>query len=290
VSAYSGTAGWVAGAFAIYPALAVLAVLGGLYSLYLLYIGLPKLMKAPHDKALGYTVVTVVVAIVLSVVIGALSWAIGGSPYGGGHIGGPGLTRNDTGAVGGELNIGGAKVDLGKLQRAAQQMQADANALKAQQSGQPAPEGAVTAVAPDALKSLLPASLPTGFARTEMEAQAGGAAGVAASSAEGVYARGDQKITLRVIDMAAMGELAALGGAVDLNVNKETTTGYERLGKVDGRMTSEAFDRQTRVGKYSVVVADRFLVEAHGEGADINDLKTAVSQVGFDRLEGLARG
>jgi hypothetical protein len=43
-----------------------------LYSLYLLYLGLPVLMKAPQEKAVGYTVVVIIVAIVLYFVIGII--------------------------------------------------------------------------------------------------------------------------------------------------------------------------------------------------------------------------
>jgi hypothetical protein len=289
VAAYSGTAGWVAGIFGLYPPLGILATLGGLYGLYILYLGLPKLMKAPHEKALGYTVVTIVVAIVLFLVVGGIGGAVVGAAGGLSHIGGPGYTSNDAGTVSGTVNIGGAKVDLGKLQQASKEMEAAAGALQAQQNGQPAPAGSVKAVPADTLKGLLPAALPAGFARTESEASSGGVGGVGASSAQGVYARGDQKITLQVADMAAMGALAALGNAVDLQQDQETTTGYKKLGKVDGRMTTEEFDRQTKTGEYSVVVANRFVVKASGEGADMGDLKGAVGQIGFDRLEGLAR-
>src|SRR3546814_6606106 len=72
VAAYSATAAWVAGIFAIVPSLAMLSILG-LYSLYLLYLGLPRLMKAPEEKALAYTAVTIVAAIVLAVIIGAVT-------------------------------------------------------------------------------------------------------------------------------------------------------------------------------------------------------------------------
>src|SRR3546814_10742184 len=71
VAAYSATAAWVAGIFAIVPSLAMLSILG-LYSLYLLYLGLSRLMKAPEEKALAYTAVTIVAAIVLAVIIGAV--------------------------------------------------------------------------------------------------------------------------------------------------------------------------------------------------------------------------
>ncbi len=73
VAAFFPTASWVAGVFAIIPALGILALLGGLYSLYLLYLGLPRLMKAPDEKAIPYTVVVIIVAIVIMVVIGAAS-------------------------------------------------------------------------------------------------------------------------------------------------------------------------------------------------------------------------
>ena len=68
VAAYSATAGWLAGIFAIIPMLGILGLLG-LYSLYLLYLGLPVLMKAPQEKAMGYTVVVIVAGIVLAVVV-----------------------------------------------------------------------------------------------------------------------------------------------------------------------------------------------------------------------------
>jgi hypothetical protein len=72
VAAYSSTAAWVAGIFALIPLLGFFGIVG-IYSLYLLYLGLPVLMKAPQEKAVGYTVVVIVAAIVLFVVIGVVA-------------------------------------------------------------------------------------------------------------------------------------------------------------------------------------------------------------------------
>jgi Yip1 domain len=72
VAAYSSTASWVAGIFALIPGLRFLAILG-LYSLYLLYLGLPVVMKSPKEKALAYTAVVILAAIVLFVVIGMVA-------------------------------------------------------------------------------------------------------------------------------------------------------------------------------------------------------------------------
>jgi hypothetical protein len=68
VAAYSSTASWMAGIFSLIPALSWLAILG-LYSLYLLFLGLPRLMKAPQEKAAGYTVVAIICAIVVYAVL-----------------------------------------------------------------------------------------------------------------------------------------------------------------------------------------------------------------------------
>ena len=73
VAAYAPTAAWVAGILQIIPALSVLAILGAIYTLYLLYLGLPKLMKCPQDKAMGYTAVVVIATIVIFFAISIVS-------------------------------------------------------------------------------------------------------------------------------------------------------------------------------------------------------------------------
>lgn len=76
VAAYSYTAGWVAGILMIVPQLETIVRLLSLYGFYLLYLGLPLLMKAPKDKALGYTIVTVIAAIILFIIVGAVVAAV----------------------------------------------------------------------------------------------------------------------------------------------------------------------------------------------------------------------
>jgi hypothetical protein len=77
VTVYSFTPAWAAGVLQILPALGPLVLLASLYSVYLLYLGLQQLMKAPADKAVGYTAVVVICTIVLSAVIGAITGSIG---------------------------------------------------------------------------------------------------------------------------------------------------------------------------------------------------------------------
>lgn len=81
VAAYSYTASWVAGIFLLIPALSLLSILG-VYSLYLLFLGLPILMKAPKEKALTYTVVVILAAIVLFMLIGFVAASFVRGPMG----------------------------------------------------------------------------------------------------------------------------------------------------------------------------------------------------------------
>ena len=90
IAVYSSTPGWVAGALHLLPSLGMLAALAGLYGLYLMYLGLPRLMKSPQEKAVGYTLVVVAcaigIAIVTSVVVGVATpvgrMAVGSVPPG----------------------------------------------------------------------------------------------------------------------------------------------------------------------------------------------------------------
>jgi len=82
--AYSYTASWVAGIFHILPTLSILAILG-LYGIYLFYLGLPILKKTPEDKRAIYMIVSAIVIIVVSWVLGIIItniiYAVTGNPF-----------------------------------------------------------------------------------------------------------------------------------------------------------------------------------------------------------------
>ncbi len=274
VAAYGATAAWVAGIFGIFPAIGMLSILG-IYSLYLIYTGLPVLMKAPGDKALGYTAVVVVAMIVIGVVIGLLTAPVA-MLFGGGAA----TSVADKGSVSGTINVPGAgAIDLGKLEAAGKRMEE----MQAK-----AARGEATAIAPDVLQALLPASL-AGLSRTSIESQSAGAGGIAGSNAEARYGEGDSEITLQITDMGAMGGLAALGGALNVQSSKQDGTSYERIGKVDGRMTTEKFDSAAKRGSYSTIVGDRIMVQAEGRAPSIDALKGAVAAIDLGRVEALAK-
>ncbi len=285
VAAYAPTASWVAGVFSLIPMLGIIGLLGGLYALYTLYRGLPKLMKAPQDKAGAYFAVVLVVAIVISIVIGMLTAAVTfgmGGPFGMGSRGlVVGSVGGNAGQVAGTVVVPGAgSVDLGKLQAASERAQLAARQV---QSG-----AAPAAVDPAALKDLLPPAVG-GLARTDVSSESGGAGGQQASAAEATYTQGDQSLHLQVTDLGAASAMVGMAGAFNINSSKQTSTGYEKVGKVDGRMTVETYDNASHHGEFSVIVGDRFSVKATGDKVAMNDLKAAVGAVATSRLEAMGK-
>ncbi len=272
VAAYSATAAWVAGIFGLVPSLAMLSILG-LYSLYLLYLGLPRLMKTPEEKALPYTAVTIVAAIVLVFLIGAVTAPVTAMLSGG-------APTVASGTLSGTVTVpGGGSLDLGELEAASKRMEAAAARMDA--------GGDVEAVQPAALQALLPASLGD-YRRVELSSSGAQAAGLGGSQAQARYENGEHGFTLQLSDMAAAGALAAMGSAFNVEASRETETGYEKTETVDGRLVTEEWDRAAGEGHYGVVVADRFMIEASGNVPEVDVLKGAVGAVGLDRIEALA--
>ena len=167
--AYSGTAAMVGGVFAIIPALGILTLIAGLYSLYLLYLGVPTLMKVPQEKALPYTAVLVVCAIVIGVVAGSVLGAVQGgpsmhmssAPSGSVSMDKPRATAT---APSGQMTIetpkGAVSIDVAKAEEWGTQMEAVSKKLeKAQQSGdQAAMEQALKEMT--ALQQNMPMKIP----------------------------------------------------------------------------------------------------------------------------------
>lgn len=72
LTVYSFTPSLLAGILMISPALGTLAFFAGLYGLYMLYTGLQPLMKVPAEKTTTYFVVSLLVMILSSLVIGMI--------------------------------------------------------------------------------------------------------------------------------------------------------------------------------------------------------------------------
>lgn len=263
--AYSMTAGWIAAVFGLLPALGILAALGGLYGIYLFYLGAPGLMSVPKDKAAGYTAVTIVAAVVLYLVAGAITGAaahlFGHNPYD---------EIADSGEMSGTVNIPGiGSVDMGKAQKAAERAEKMA-------------KGEIKPVSTEQLKTLLPASIGS-YTRTGFDSMAAGGL----SHASATYEDGGNRFDLRISDTNALGALGGMGVAMGMEQSSEDADGYERTGVVDGHMQTEKWSKSGSRGRFGMMVGDRFMIEADGSVPSIDVLKQAVATVDRSALEKL---
>jgi hypothetical protein len=223
---YAMTASWLAGIFGLIPSLALLGVLAGLYSFYLFYVGAGTMMKVPAEKALTYTIVTVIGGVILSICVSTLTVGIGRML--GLGVSSFGTVSSDAATV----SIPGVgKIDTSKFEQAAKDIEASTS-------------GNSKAIAPSDLQALLPAAIGN-YQRTSIESMRAGPG----SQAEGTYESGDKSFTLKVTDAAVVGAMASLGSAFGVESNKEDADSYERTTTKDGNLVVEKWDRSSQDGQ-----------------------------------------
>src|SRR5690606_18108564 len=110
--------------------------------------------------------------------------------------------------------------------------------------------------------------------------------GTKISEASATYANEDrsQRITINLTDMPAMGGMMAMANAFGGESESQSADGYEKAYVRDGQRIQEKWNNRTNRGQYSIVVADRFQVEAEGQAESIDQLK---GMIGSLDLKGL---
>jgi hypothetical protein len=299
VAVYSYTPAWVAGVLQILPMLGILAILAGLYGLFLLYLGLPRLMKCPQEKAVGYTAVVVVCAIVLSVIVGV----VGGAIMGAGMVGAraiPGLAGDhvspsiqfDKDSPMGKLQAMGQALEENNKKMEAAQKSGDPNAqAAAAMAGLGAILGGGKKVDPmgiDQLKPFIPETF-AGLAKLSSNAEKTGAMGMMISKAQASYGdRAQKNVSLDISDAGGATGMLGLAGWMGVQGEKEDDNGFERTSNVNGRLVHEKGSKRPDGGnEFTLVLGGRFIVSAKGRGVDLAALKTAVSSLDLGKLEAM---
>jgi hypothetical protein len=280
--AYAWTPVWIVGVLHLIPLLGLLAALltlaAAVYSVRLLWLGLQATLGAPQERAVAYTAVVVVIGIVLSIVVAWSSAMFTGM--------GAMARANFETTVTMPASSGISGLAAG-MQQAARQMQATGKAMQGEKpsTAEQAPDVApIKPLAPGQMTALLPASLP-GLTRGNVDSTRGGIGALQVSEAKADYGSGAQQIQLDITDMAANRGMLALVGMVQQD--QESSSGYHKVFQHDGRTVQEQWTAATRAGEYTLIVGDRFMVQAKGRGPDMAALKQAVHAVDLARLEQL---
>lgn len=298
--AYGSTAGLVGGVFNLLPSLSMLGVLAALYSIYLLYTGIPVLMKAPEEKALGYTAVLIVCGIVASMIVGAVSALFTSGP---GMMMGGGMSSSDNVSIkvpGSEISIDTAKLEaMGKQVEAASKKMEEAQAkgdsaaagkamsemmgaaMGAGQGGKP--------FAPEALQGFLPAKLGA-MERTAIEARSDNAMGMVFSSVTSEFRNDKGRVEVKVQDLGAMPALAmAMGAWAQSTVNRETQSEVEKVYQRDGASIKEEFRKDGSRAEMSMMLGNGVMIEVTGDSVDMDGVRAAMAALDVKGLAGLKR-
>lgn len=292
LAAYAYTPAWIAGVFAIIPWVGwLIGLIGAIYGLYLLYLGLPRLMKNPPEKSAGYTALVVVSAIVVAIIIGAIGSAITAPAMMGAAVGGSAVTYDRNGTAGKLDELARKMEEANKKLEAAQksgdpneQAEAALGALGTVLSG----GKGVEPVQIDALKPFAPERL-AGLERTDLRADRSGVAGLMATKVEATYGAGDKQVELEIVDTGGAAGLTGLAGwaALGMTGESETSDRVERMRREGNRLVREEVSKRGGTNAYSVILADRYVVSAEGNGVDIGTLKAAVGSLDLGKLEAL---
>lgn len=138
------------------------------------------------------------------------------------------------------------------------------------------------------LKEMLPESI-AGMKRTAAEGSRTSVVGIASSKAEATYQDGKGgRITLDITDVGTLSGVTAMAFAwVNVEIDKEGTSGYERTTTVAGRKAYERYDTASRTGELDVIVAGRFIVGAKATGVEMKVFKEAVAKLDLEKLDAL---
>lgn len=265
LAVFSSLPGWIAGAVLVAAGLWPVVAVANIYGAVLMGKGVGPVTGARKVNAVIYA--TLIIAIfVLLLGIGSIVAAKAGQSS---------LVPKVGEVPSGRLTAPGiGSLDLTRAKEALHQLHGDDGSTQTPPSS------------PEELQAILPSDLASGFSRIEASNNTVSVAGFTGSTAEGVYARNDDRITIKVSDAGAA---KGLIDAFTLKSTRSDDAGYEKRGLIDGRMTIEKYHRPSHTGEYAVIIAGRYIVQAKGR-ADVATLKAAAQSVDWARLEAMAKG
>ena len=129
-----------------------------------------------------------------------------------------------------------------------------------------------------------------GLSRNEQMGEKTGAMGFSVARAEAEYGQqGQAWLKISVTDLAALGPMASMAslGWASAEVDRESSTGYERTTTIQGHRTLEKYDNKTRSGSANSMVAGRFLLEIEGHNIDATQIPAALQTLDFTALQSL---
>ncbi|TLV00520.1 hypothetical protein [Dyadobacter luticola] len=138
------------------------------------------------------------------------------------------------------------------------------------------------------LKELLPEKL-SGLDRTEATGEKSGAMGFTVSTAQAKYKSGEESIDVEIVDTGGIAGVStmALAAWSMAEIDKETTSGYEKTTKIEGYKAFEKYNNDSKSGEVNVLVGDRYLVNVEGNNITVDQMKDILKEIDLAKLKDL---
>ena len=282
--AYASTAGMLGGVFSILPSLAMLGLLAALYSVYLIYSGIPVLMKAPQEKAVGYTAALVVCGILAGIVVGLATSLVtpGARGLGAGMAG-----MGDTGSVTMKVPGTDIKIDTGRLEEASRKMEEAQAKGDTQAAAKAATEMMGAALggkggepfAPKLLRDTLPERVGD-LPRTAIEARSESAMGMQFTHVSAQYTHEDKELEIQIQDLGAVPALRmAMAGWATTTAESENADEVERIYRQGDTTIKESYRKDGSSADVALMLPNGVMVQAYGR-LPVEDLKRHLLPLG----------
>ncbi|MCF0072086.1 hypothetical protein LZD49_16520 [Dyadobacter sp. CY261] len=181
---------------------------------------------------------------------------------------------------------GGSQEEKEAEEKAAADSPADALQAIADKAKEMGDREAVDPVDFRKLKDLLPENL-VGMSRTEATGEKSGAMGFTVSTAQAKYqGSSDEKLNIEIVDTGGIAGVStmALAAWSIADIDKETTTGYEKTTKIEGYKAFEKYNNESKSGEINILVADRYVVNVEGDNVTVDQLKQALKALNLGEL------
>lgn len=139
------------------------------------------------------------------------------------------------------------------------------------------------------LKELLPQEL-AGFEKGDSSGEKNNAFGIAVSEAKQSFrtADGSKSVRFEITDPGSLaGPFALANMWMNVDIDKETSNGYEKTSTVGGRKLHEKWNKNGKHGEVHLVVGNRFMVEIDARGVEMADIKSLISKIDVAKLEAM---
>ncbi len=139
------------------------------------------------------------------------------------------------------------------------------------------------------LKEALPQEL-AGFEKGESSGEKNNAFGIAVSEAKQSFrtADGSKSVRFEITDPGSLaGPFALANMWMNIEIDKETSNGYEKTSNVGGRKLHEKWSKSSQHAEVKMVVGNRFMVEVDARGVDVNDVKALLAKIDVAKLESM---